>query len=201
MRAKKQSNSLTDAKAALLAAAHDLREDHPGCGVEKIYDTLAPCWVGRDKCCQLLMEAGFRLKRRINYRRTTYSVRTHYKNLIEGMLLTGKNQVWQSDITYIRVTGKWYYLVFIIDVYTKVIIGYCASNNMRAEANIKALNMAVKSQSPNSLQGLVHHSDRGSQYHDHQYIQMLNDSKISISMCVKGRDNAYAERVNGIIKN
>lgn len=190
-----------DLRESLITAAWQLREEHPGCGVEKIYRVLAPSWIGRDGCCALLMAAGFRLKKRINYTRTTYSVKSDYPNLIEGMLLTNKNQLWQTDITYLEVDRKWYYLVFIIDVYTRVIIGYTASDHMFAEANIEALEMAFRDQKGSDLTGLIHHSDRGAQYHDQVYLNMLTSRNILISMALKGPDNAYAERVNGTMKN
>lgn len=194
-------DATAERKAALIAAAYELRDEHPGCGVEKIYDTLAPDWIGRDKACGLLLQAGLRLKRKAPFRRTTFSVRSRYENLIEGMLLTNKNQLWQTDITYFELGGRWYYLVFIVDVYTRVIVGYHASDHMRAEANIEALKMALKSQGAARLSGLIHHSDRGSQYHDGAYLKLLSQSGIWVSMAVSGPDNAYAERVNGTIKN
>lgn len=202
---KRQDGCSADAtaqrKAAFIAAAYELRDEHPGCGVEKIYDTLAPEWIGRDKACRLLLQAGLRLKRKAPFRRTTFPVRSCYENLIEGMLLTNKNQLWQTDITYFELGGRWYYLVFIVDVYTRVIVGYCVSDHMRAEANMEALRMALKSQGAARLSGLIHHSDRGSQYHDGAYLQLLCQSGIWVSMAVSGPDNAYAERVNGTIKN
>ncbi len=185
----------------MLADARVIREDHPGCGVEKIYHTLAPPWIGRDKCCQLLLKSGFRLKKHVNRCKTTNSVKSRYQNLIEGMLLTNKNQLWQSDITYFETGGRWFYLVFIIDAYTKVIVGYSASENLKANSNIAALKMAFKSQGITALNNLIHHSDYGSQYHQNEYIEMLNQKSILISMGRKGQENAYAERINGTIKN
>ncbi len=71
---------------------------------------------------------------------------------------------------------------------------------MRAEANIFTLNKAIKSENC-SLKGLIHHSDRGSQYVEKSYLKMLKNNKIRVSMGLKAQDNAYAERINGIIKN
>jgi transposase InsO family protein len=109
-------------------------------------------------------------------------------------------QIWQSDITYFEVNGRFYYLSFIIDVYSKVIKGYSVSNSLKAESNIKALKMALKN-SPDSLKGLIHHSDRGSQFVDKGYQKILSDNGILISMGIQAQDNAYAERINGTIKN
>lgn len=186
---------------AFIAEADLLRKAHPGCGVAKIYDTLKPNWIGRVNGVKLLYSYGFKLQKRINYKRTTFSVSSPYHNLIEGMLVTNKNQVWQSDLTFIWIGGRFYYLVFIIDIYTKQIVGYSVSDNMRTACNLKALHQAFRSQKGQDLSGLVHHSDRGSQYGDHRYRKQLEDQGIWISMGMMAQANAYAERLNGIIKN
>ena len=90
-------------------------------------------------------------------------------------------------------------MVFIIDVYSRVVRGYSVSDNLRAEANKAALAIALKGRG--HLEGLVHHSDRGSQYVDRSYQKMLTDRGVRVSMGLNAQDNAYAERVNGIIKN
>jgi putative transposase len=177
-----------------------IRKEHPGCGLEKIYYTLNPEFIGRDRFIKTFMELGYRVKKKKNYIRTTYSVASIYKNLIEGLSINNKNRIWQSDITYYYVGNRFYYLVFILDVYTKVILAYRASDNLRAEANIMALKMALASQEA-SVSGLIHHSDRGSQYIEKNYIGLLTKNFIKISMGNKAQENAYAERVNGIIKN
>jgi putative transposase len=187
--------------AALISEADAIRKEHPGCGVDKIYDTIKPDWIGKVNGVALLYSYGFKLNQKVNYKRTTIPVSSHYQNLIEGMLVSDKNQIWQSDITYIKIADRFYYLVFIIDVYTKQIIGYSISDNLKAEANLKALNMAFKSQKKCTLLNLIHHSDRGSQYVDERYLTQLEAKSIWISMGNKAQDNAYAERLNGIIKN
>lgn len=180
----------------LLTEAEALRKEHPGCGLEKMYYSLNPNFVGRDRFIELFMELGFRLKKRINYKRTTYAVASKYTNLIKGLAITAPCIVWQSDITYYDVNDKFYYAVFIIDVYTKIIVGYQVSDNMRATANIKAMQMALASyKAP-----LIHHSDRGGQYVYGEYIKMLEDNKCKISMSKSSQDNAYAERINRTIK-
>lgn len=147
-----------------------------------------------------MMDMGYRVKHMRNYVRTTIPAYYKYPNLIEGMVLWKKNQLWQTDITYYRVGEQYYYIVFIMDVYTRQIIGYQASNHMRASANMLALKMALKGCGSKPLH-TVHHSDRGSQYIDKQYTKMLKDSGIYVSMGSKAQENAYAERINGIIKN
>lgn len=186
--------------AELVLEADELKTEHPGCGVEKMYYTLQPDWLGRDKFIELFMELGYRVKTHKNYIKTTIPAHFKYPNLIQGMQVWDKNQIWQTDITYIKVADRYYYLVFIIDVYTRRILGYAVSDHLRAEANIKALCMAIKN-AGGSIQGLIHHSDRGSQYIDSEYTSLLENKGAHISMGEKAQDNAYAERVNGIIKN
>ena len=185
---------------SLLTAVDLLRAEHPGCGVEKMYYTLRPDWIGRDRFIEIMMDFGYRVKQIKSYTRTTIPVSYKYPNLIEGMILWNKNQLWQTDITYILVGTNFYYLVFIVDVYTKLILGYQASDHLRAKANLAALKMAIRNCN-GSINGLIHHSDRGSQYIDGNYTQLLLHHKVHISMGLKAQDNAYAERVNGIIKN
>lgn len=181
----------------LMKEGEVLRGEHPGCGVEKMYYTLQPDFIGRDRFVELFMDLGFRLKRKKNYRRTTYSTQVYYPNLIQGKLVNGPGQIWQSDITYIRLLERFYYAVFIIDVYTKKIVGYQLSDNLRAEANVKTLKIALKENGP----PLIHHSDKGSQYIYSKYIDMLEGNNVAISMCDTALDNAYAERINQTIKS
>ena len=178
-----------------------LRSEHPGCGVEKMYYTLRPNLIGRDKFITIFMGLGYALKPRKNYVKTTYSVQNEFTNLIEGLLVTHINQLVQSDISFYRVGEHFYYLIFIIDVYSKRILAFQASDHMRASANRKALQQMIRLRGKETLQNCIHHSDRGSQYNEKKYLAMLRDMKCHISMGIKGQDNAYAERINGIIKN
>ncbi len=180
----------------LLIEAETLRKEHPGCGVEKMYSTLKPDFIGRDRFVDLFMDLGFRLNKKRNYRRTTYASSIYYPNLIKGMRVFAPSTIWQSDITYIYVGDRFYYAVFIIDVYTKKIVGYQVSNHMRATANVKALEMALKS----NKAPMIHHSDRGGQYIYKEYIKALKDNNSQISMALSAQDNAYAERINRTIK-
>lgn len=180
----------------LLADVEELRREHPGCGIEKMYYTLQPDFLGRDKFIELFMDLGFRLKKRMNHTRTTYSVASKYSNLIKGMSISAPGVIWQSDITYYDVNNKFYYAVFLVDVYTKIIVGFEVSDNMRATANIKAMNMALHEHGAPA----IHHSDRGSQYNCKKYIALLKSNNCKISMCKSSQDNAYAERINRTIK-
>lgn len=180
----------------LMSEADDIRRDHPGCGVEKMYYTLKPDFIGRDRFVETFMQLGYRLKRKKNYRRTTIAGKIHYPNKIKGVEINAPSVVWQSDITYYKVGDKFYYAVFIIDVYTKKIVGYEVSDNIRGTANLKALRLALKdNEAPK-----IHHSDRGSQYTYKAYVDLLKSHSTTISMALSAQDNAYAERINRTIK-
>lgn len=177
-----------------------IRSAHPGCGLEKLYSTLKPEYMGRDKFCEIFMNLGYRVKKIKNYARTTIPSHINYPNLIEGMQVLRPFQVLQSDITYFDLDGRFYYIVFIIDVYTKEILGYHLGDNMRAECNVKALKMTLK-QITVKPRSMIHHSDRGSQYGSKAYTDILKGAGVRISMGEIAQDNAYAERINGTIKN
>ena len=88
-----------------------------------------------------------------------------------------------------------------MDVYTREILSYNVGDNMRTECNVNALKMALKKIPNHHLKTMIHHSDRGSQYESKEYIKLLNDNEIRVSMGMKAQDNAFVERVNGTIKN
>lgn len=189
----------SDRLQGLITQVDEIRSIHPGCGLEKLYDSLRPPWLGRDKFISVFMELGYRVRRTKNYRRTTVPSILYYPNLIEGLLVWDKNRVWQTDITYYQVGDRFYYLTFIIDIYTKVIRGYKVSDHMRADANLAALKMALTE--AQGITGIIHHSDRGSQFVDSDYRALLIKHGFQLSMGLIAQENAYAERVNGIIKN
>lgn len=181
----------------LIEDAEELREEHPGCGIEKMYYTLKPDFIGRDRFIELFKELGYKLLKKPNYKRTTHSVGSKYPNIIKGKVVSKPSTIWQSDITYFEVGNRFYYGVFIIDVYTKVIVGHQVSDHMRATANLRALRNAFANYPPPR----IHHSDRGSQYNSMEYIKALKDKGCKISMAQSAQDNAYAERINNTIKN
>lgn len=157
---------------------------------------------GRDKTEAMLLAAGFRVNYPPNYTKTTHSVRVHrFGNLIEGLVIKGINKVVQTDITYLWMKDRFYYLVFIIDVYSRVIIGYHASCGLEAKANIKALWMMIKLRGKQNMKGLIHHSDKGSQYNCNEYLGILKEYGIKVSMCNEAWENAYSERINRTIKD
>jgi transposase InsO family protein len=121
--------------------------------------------------------------------------------LIEGLTIDNINRVIQSDITYFQILDQWCYLVFIEDVYSRRITGYNAGEYLFAEANVKALQMSLALRGIDQYPDLIHHSDKGSQYIYDIYVKHLKQHNIKISMCDSPYENAYTERINGIIKN
>ena len=181
----------------------NIRRVHPGMGLRLIYEQFNPEGIGRDAFISLGLQNGFRLNAPINPVITTKSKKyCPYLNLIVDMKLTNVNQLWTSDLFYFHLNEKHYYIVLIMDVYSRRIIGYSAADNMRAEQNVKALNQALELRGINKYADqLIHHSDRGGQYISEAYTSLLMDYEIQISMCTNVLDNAYMERANGTIKN
>ena len=159
--------------------------------------------MGRDEFFELLREHKLLIRRRQSKKpKTTFSNHwlKKYPNLIVDLVIDRPNQVWVSDITYIVVGSGFGYLFLLTDAYSRKIIGYCIEASLSAEGAVKALNMAI-GQKPKAAK-TIHHSDRGSQYCCWDYIQQLTKSKVGISMTQNSdpRENAIAERVNGILK-
>lgn len=179
-----------------------IREIHPGMGLRVIYDILKPDELGRDAFISIGLSYGFRLITYKNQIRTTFSSPfSRYKNLLVDKQLNNIDQLWTSDITYYNIADKFYYIVMIIDVYSRKIIGYSTADNMKAENNCQALEMAFSTRKKKKFTNLIHHSDRGGQYISDDYVTLLKNAHIAISMCNEVHENSHIERVNGTIKN
>lgn len=180
-----------------------VREIHPGMGLRTIYEMLQPAGIGRDGFIALGLQEGFRLKSIEKHTRTTYSTKSRrYGNLLHDMKFDGINQLWSSDITYFYCLDQFFYIVLIMDVYSRRIIGYNIGDNLRAENNLAALQMALSLRGiENYHQGLIHHSDKGTQYASDIYTETLDSYEIRISMCKEVYENTHIERVNDTIKN
>ena len=179
----------------------EYKRSHPGCGLTKMYYQINPPDLGRDRFIELAKSLGFLRPKVFHNQRTTIPGSIKWPNLIEGMMIHNKNQVWQTDITYFTIVNTHFYLIFIIDVYTKRIIEHAVSETMHAIHNVRCLKRAIKKRKIKKSSGLIHHSDRGSQFTSLDYINTLLKYGIHKSMGLKGPANAYAERVNGTIKN
>lgn len=158
--------------------------------------------MGRDAFFELLRETGLLVRRKRYRARTTFSCHRFrkYPDLIKDLVPGRPEQLWVSDITYIRIRQDFAYLSLITDAYSRKIIGFSISHDLSTDSCLKALRMALATR----LTGrpLIHHSDRGTQYCSKAYTELLKRKGIDISMTQSGnpRDNAIAERVNGILK-
>jgi len=126
-----------------------------------------------------------------------------YPNLIKDLEVTRLNQVWASDITYIRLLKEYVYLAVILDLFSRRCIGWELSRNIDAQLTLDTLEKALEDRWNGNLRGdLIHHSDQGVQYASNNYIQRLKDHGIHISMSRKGNpyDNAFVESFIGTLK-
>ena len=179
-------------------------------GGRKLYELLSSEFnrldlkLGRDAFFDILRWYGLLIRRRKRKVATTYSKHwmRKYPNLIKGYQVIRPNQIWVSDITYIETDEGFMYLFLITDAYSRKIIGYHLSSNLKSNGAIQALQMAIET-SQYSFESLIHHSDRGIQYCSQEYIDLLQQYGIQVSMTAKGDplENAIAERVNGILKD
>jgi putative transposase len=141
--------------------------------------------------------------RKRKYKATTYS---NHKLPVAGNILNQNfnvnkpGEVWVTDISYIGTAQGWLYLATVKDIFTKEIVGFATSDNMRTELCIKALENAIARHRPSK--GLIHHSDRGVQYCSNNYQSVLKKNNIVCSMSRKGNcyDNACAETFFSTIK-
>jgi len=182
----------------------ELREDHPRTGARKLFVMLnLEGKIGINKFERFLSEEGLGIKVKRSAQKTTNSSHPFYKytNLLNGFKLTSVNQVWVSDITYFMIGENVYYITFIQDVYSRRILGYSVSDNMLHQNNLNVLQDSIALRKGKDLSKLIHHSDKGSQYCSTNYINILKDKKMSISMAGTSIENPYVERLNGIIKN
>ena len=165
--------------------------------------TKANIKVGRDALFNVLRKHQMLTLRKKYSARTTNSLHRFYKykNIIKDLEVTRPNQVWVSDITYIRTVKGFCYLALITDMHSRKIVGYDLSDSLELKGCVRALNKAIY-QAKNII-GLTHHSDRGIQYCSNLYTQILKRKKIDISMTEENHcyENAMAERVNGILKD
>jgi transposase InsO family protein len=177
-------------------------------GVRKLYHMLQGFMaehgiqMGRDAFYDLLREHSLLVrKRRRKKPRTTFSGPwKRYPNLIRDYVPTGANQVWVSDITYVRVKEGFGYLSLITDAYSRKIVGYSLNPDLKAKGCVAALRMAMRNNP--GRDSLIHHSDRGVQYYSAAYIKVLGpQTRISMTEKSDPLENAIAERVNGILKD
>jgi transposase InsO family protein len=195
----------------ILQQVQQIRKAHPRLGTRKLYQKLQPFFVehgikmGRDALFDVLSTNGLLIRKRKRKIRTTNSFHwlRKYSNLIRDFIADKPNQLWVSDITYWKINNDIpVYISFITDACSHKIVGWHAAETLEAVESVQALKMALRGEHKETRLNLIHHSDRGVQYCSGAYVKLLQDNGIQISMTENGdpRENAVAERVNGIIK-
>ena len=186
----------------------DVRRRMPQIGTRKLYYLLKDDFVslgikiGRDALFDYLRQERMLIKPKRKYTKTTFSKHwlRKYPNLVKALEVTAAEQLFVSDITYVKTREKTHYLSLVTDAYSRKIMGYHLSEDMMAESVVEALRMAIRQRKTTGT--LIHHSDRGLQYCSEIYQSELSGNQIAPSM-TDGSDcyqNALAERVNGILK-
>ena len=161
--------------------------------------------VNHKKVLRLMKEDNLICRRKRAFRPVTTNSDHNcriYPNLAKGLIVTGLNQLWVSDITYVRLPYGFAYLATIEDVFSRKCIGWNLSIYIDTELVLQALEMAIKNRKKIGFTKLIHHSDRGVQYASDDYVNLLVQKGISISMSRSGNpyDNAFAESFNKTLK-
>ncbi len=186
---KKALEQKIDFEEKVISKVMVIRSVIPETGGRKLQEHLpdpeygVPITVGRDKLFDILRAQGLLFKHKPRKVYTSVSDPDHqvYLNLLENLTVTRPNQVWVTDITYLQlVNGKHCYLSIMIDYYSRKIVGFTVQKDMTAESTLATFNKAYKSIKP--APGLIHHSDKGSQYTSGVYTNRLQECGVDISM-------------------
>ncbi|MEO5978969.1 MAG: IS3 family transposase [Chryseolinea sp.] len=187
----------------------EIRSQLPCVGTRKLQFMLNPMLqehgiqIGRDYLFDLLTQHKLliRVRRRTAITTNSRHWMRKYNNMITDLTVDSPEQLWVSDITYIRMTNEFAYLSLITDAYSRKIVGFNLRRDLSTQGCLGGLQMAITART-NIHHQLIHHSDRGSQYCCKEYVDLLTENKIAISMTQNGDpyENALAERMNGIIK-
>lgn len=176
-------------------------------GADKVWWTLQREGKGIARCTveRLMRQAGLRGVVRGKRVRTTIPApqADRPQDLVKRVFrASAPNRLWVADITYVKTHSGWVYVAFVIDVYSRAIVGWQTSRSLHAELALDALEMALWRRGKENLTGLIHHSDRGIQYVAFRYTKRLEDVNAVRSVGSKGDsyDNALVETINGLYK-
>lgn len=185
---------------ALTSKIHDIALEYPKYGYRRITAELHRKGksVNHKRVLKIMREESLLCRPKKKFRITTTDSNHNYPihpNLAKDKVLTAINQLWVADITYIHLMNEHVYLAVIIDVFSRKCIGWELSRRIDADLVLGALDKAIKGRIQLGLQGLIHHSDQGVQYACNEYVNLLEELDIKISMSRKGNpyDNAFAE--------
>ena len=185
-----------------------IRKEQPRCGTRKLLEMLQPfldnyhIGIGRDTFFEFLAKNKLLVRKTKRSTHTTNS-KHHFRrwpNLAKDFRPLKSHELWVSDITYIPLKDRFAYLFLITDAYSRKIVGFHVSDDMKVSSAMIALKKALDQKPEETI--VIHHSDRGIQYCSNDYVALLQKSNAMISMTQSGDplENAIAERVNGILK-
>ena len=194
---QRRPRPLSEWETTARGALREVALEFPAYGYRRVLAQLKrQGWqVGERRVRRWMREAGLRRPRKRAWKRTTDSNHafTVYPNLARTLTLSAPDQLWAADITYVRLLREFIYAAVILDVFSRRAVGWAVGPTLATELPLAALEQALSQRQPEP--GLVHHSDRGSQYASKLYVQRLKDHQIVISMSRKANpyDNAFAE--------
>jgi len=204
-RTRPESHRSVRNRALLLTIRVIHRESRETYGSPSIWDALLKQGhdVGEHRVARLMRVEGIRAKTGMKWRATTQSnprLPVAANTLDRQFTIAAPNRVWAGDLTYVWTTEGWLYLAVILDLYSRRVIGWAMGHRLTVELAERALTMALTNRTPTA--GLLHHSDRGSQYAATSYQQLLAAHGITASMSRKGNcwDNACIESFFGTLK-
>ena len=198
-----RSNRYKEEVFHIVELIRQIRDDHPTMCCRAMYYKINPSYIGRDKFEAICRDHGFTSKRtKAKHKTTDSSGVIRFDNLLNDKKLTDSDQAWSSDITYYEIDGSFYYITFILDCYSRRILGHNVSNRLLTkQTTLPSIRMAVKTRKNQIRQGIIFHSDGGGQYYADEFLSFTEQYHFQNSMCKHAYENGKAERVNGVIKN
>jgi len=202
----KQQEPAESKDIEILAAIQEIAAEFPKYGYRRVTHALRrdDHVVNKKKVHRLMKENGLLVRRKKSKPITTQSHHglPKYHNLTKGIVLTGINQIWVSDITYIWLLCEFVYLALVMDLFSRRCIGWALSRNPDTQLTLDALNRAIALRGAENVKGCIHHSDQGVQYCSHRFVQRVVEVGMRSSMGEVGNsyENAYAESVIKTIK-
>jgi putative transposase len=190
--------------AEIRDAIEAIQIEHPCAGYRtvQVYLRRKGRWIGERRIRRVMKQFCLQAELKRAFVCTTDSNHSHrvYPNLLEGRTLTGVNQAWGADLTYIRIVNGFVYLAVILDLFSRKVVGWAISKHIDAELALSALRQAIQTRQPPP--GCIHHSDRGVQYLSHAYVDLLKENAFQISNSAKGNPyhNAMVERFMKTLK-
>lgn len=201
-----EKEELPQQEEDLLGSIREIAAEFPRYGYRRITHELRRRGeiVNHKRILRLMREENLLVRRKKFTPKTTQSNHAFqkYKNLVKDFVRTGSNQVWVADITYIRLACEFVYLAVIVDLFSRMCVGWALSRNPDTQLTLNALNMAIAMRGKEQVNGCIHHSDQGVQYAAHAYVQRLADVGMKPSMGEVGNsyENAFAESFIKTIK-